>query len=46
MIGPLVFHLMVRATLGQSSELDLPDLDATCEIPTDPFLRATAPSTP
>ncbi|OAA18079.1 transcriptional regulator [Frankia sp. EI5c] len=46
MVGPLVFHLMVRAALGPSPELDLPDLGQTCEILADAFLRATAPPSP
>lgn len=42
LIAPLSVHMLTRPTVGSIADIELPDLDAVCDIFADAFLRAVA----
>lgn len=48
LLTPVVIHMLVRPAMPQIPGIELPDIDTTCDIFTDTFVRAVAatPSNP
>lgn len=46
LIAPVAAHMLLRPALSQIPGLNLPEIDATCHMLTDAFLRATATHPP
>jgi hypothetical protein len=46
LIAPIAVHMLVRPAVPQLPDLELPNLDATCDTFADAFLRAGATEQP
>jgi hypothetical protein len=43
LMAPLMIHLFMRPVADQAALVDLPDIDAVCDVFADAFVRAMSP---